>query len=65
MCLASIPGHYMTTTPQAGRLFGVQWPCLIEKAIISPVVRIPGQPDIDVPWIDGEDRPPIRVGRRL
>jgi hypothetical protein len=55
MCLASIPGHYMTTTPGDGRLFGVQWPCLVAKEIVSPVVRIAGQPDIAVPWIPGED----------
>ena len=55
MCLASIPGHYMTTTPSDGRLFGVQWPCLIAKDAVSAVVRIEGQPDIAVPWTPGAD----------
>jgi hypothetical protein len=53
MCLASIPGHYMTTPPQQGRLFGVQWPCLIDKDVLAPVVRIDGRPDIEVPWVPG------------
>ncbi len=59
MCLASIPGHYMTTTPQNGRLFGVQWPCLIDKSLVSPVVRIDGKPDIDVSWLTGEEVAPV------
>ncbi|MFD4351150.1 acyclic terpene utilization AtuA family protein [Nocardia sp. NPDC058518] len=59
MCLASIPGHFMTTTPQNGRLFGVQWPCLIDKSLVSPVVRIDGRPDIRVPWLIGEDTEPV------
>lgn len=59
MCLASIPGHYMTTRPRAGQLFGVQWPCLIDKALVSPVVHIDGAPDIVVPWVDGTDDQPV------
>ncbi|WP_406723989.1 acyclic terpene utilization AtuA family protein [Streptomyces sp. GD-15H] len=59
MCLASIPGHYMTTPPKEGRLFGVQWPCLIDKSLITPVVRIEGRPDVSVPWVTGEDTDPV------
>jgi hypothetical protein len=59
MCLASIPGHYMTTTPQDGRLFGVQWPCLIDKALVSAAVRIDGRPDIEVSWTVGADMAPV------
>lgn len=53
LCLSSIPGHYMTTTPQDGRLFGVQWPCLIEKAEINVVVKMEGHGDKSVPWVQG------------
>jgi hypothetical protein len=50
ICLASVPGFYMTTPPQRERLFGVQWPCLVEKELIRPVVRIEGRPDVEVAW---------------
>lgn len=50
ICLSSIPGFYMTTPPQKERLFGVQWPCLIEKSLITPVVKIPGRQDVVVAW---------------
>ena len=58
LCLSSIPGHYMTTRPEAERLFGVQWPCLIVKSALSPVVLIDGQPDLAVPWVPGSDEEP-------
>lgn len=62
LCLSSIPGHYMTTTPQEGRLFGVQWPCLIDKALVTPVVRIPGRIELAVPWIGGgASDPPVAL----
>jgi len=60
ICLASIPGFYMTTPPQKERLFGVQWPCLVDKALIRPVVRIDGRPALEVEWeseVDSNTRP--------
>lgn len=52
ICLASIPGFYMTAPPQKERLYGVQWPCLVDKSVLHPVVKIEGAPDITVPWPD-------------
>jgi len=50
LALASIPGFYLTTPPGDARLFGVQWPCLIEKSRITTAVRIHGRDDVVVPW---------------
>ncbi|MFE7423812.1 acyclic terpene utilization AtuA family protein [Rhodococcus sp. NPDC057529] len=55
LCLASIPGFYMTTPPQKERLYGVQWPCLIDKSVLHPIVRIAGVEDREVEWPDFSD----------
>lgn len=55
ICLASISGFSMTTPPSRERLYGVQWPCLIEKRLVTPIVRIEGSADVTVPWgVTGE-----------
>jgi hypothetical protein len=47
---SNVPGFYMTTPPQAERLFGIQWPTLIEKHLVTAqVVTGAGEP-VDVPW---------------
>lgn len=52
ICLASIPGFYMTTPPQKEKLFGVQWPSLVDKDLIRPFVRMDGQEDHFVDWTE-------------
>ncbi|MBN9739204.1 MULTISPECIES: acyclic terpene utilization AtuA family protein [unclassified Pseudonocardia] len=47
---SSIPGFYLTAPPQRERLFGVQWPCLIEKKHIPTRVLVDGADPIEVHW---------------
>ncbi|WP_330256163.1 DUF1446 domain-containing protein [Nocardia sp. NBC_00565] len=65
---SSVPGFYMTTPPQSERLFGVQWPALIEKKLVHTSVLIDEEPGVPVAWpvIDGvADEPyPVAEGRR-
>jgi hypothetical protein len=36
----SLPGCYFTTPPQSERQIAIQWPCLVEKRLVHPEVRI-------------------------
>jgi hypothetical protein len=47
---ASIPGYYMTTPPQRERLFGVQWPTLIAKDKVTPLVHLNDEPPEHADW---------------
>lgn len=47
---SNIPGFYLTTPPQKERLFGVQWPCLVEKKHVQPRVLVDGAEATDVAW---------------
>lgn len=51
--VSNIPGFYMTGPPQRERLVAVQWPCVVEKALLAPKVIFQGT-TTDVPWIDCE-----------
>ncbi|KQW42709.1 hypothetical protein ASC77_23815 [Nocardioides sp. Root1257] len=57
ICLASIPGFYMTAPPAKERLYGVQWPCLIDKSVLTPVVKIDGSSDRPVLWPQPDGEP--------
>ena len=50
---SSVPGFYLTSPPQAERLFGVQWPSLIEKDRVSASVILDSGETVAVPWPDG------------
>ncbi|MEU7812864.1 acyclic terpene utilization AtuA family protein [Pseudonocardia sp. NPDC049154] len=45
----NVPGFYLTTPPQKERLYGVQWPCLVEKKHIQPRVVVDGEV-LEVAW---------------
>ncbi|MCW2854242.1 MAG: hypothetical protein JWM84_3906 [Nocardioides sp.] len=47
---SNIPGFYMTSPPQAERLFAVQWPTLIDKALVRPSVLLGAGAPVAVPW---------------
>jgi hypothetical protein len=73
--VSNIPGFYMSSPPQRERLVGVQWPCLIAKRHITPIVVFPdgtqtlsnwyevGDLEAEsVPFISAEDlREPTRL----
>lgn len=59
--IRSIPGFYLTTPPQAERLYGVQWPCLVPKEHIHVKVRIDGRDEITVPWGPAQVEPKVDV----
>ena len=46
----NIPGLYFTAPPQRERLFGVQWPCLIDKKHVQPTVRVDGADELEIAW---------------
>ncbi|ALL79271.1 hypothetical protein AD006_28510 (plasmid) [Pseudonocardia sp. EC080610-09] len=46
----NVPGFYLTTPPQRERLFGVQWPCLVEKKHVQPVVHHDDATAVEVGW---------------
>jgi hypothetical protein len=47
---SSVPGFYMTTPPQSERLFGIQWPTLIDKRFVEPAVDLGGGESVPVVW---------------
>jgi hypothetical protein len=48
---SSVPGFYMTTPPQSARLFGVQWPTLIDKSAVHAHLQLDDGPPREVPWL--------------
>ncbi|MFC9840337.1 acyclic terpene utilization AtuA family protein [Rhodococcus sp. NPDC127530] len=52
---SSVPGFYMTTPPQSERLFGVQWPSLIEKSLVHASVLVDDGSHIPVAWPAWDD----------
>jgi hypothetical protein len=48
----SIPGFYMTAPPQKERLYGVQWPSLIEKSSLNVELFLAGEGPFDVSWAE-------------
>ncbi|MFC0454105.1 acyclic terpene utilization AtuA family protein [Rhodococcus jostii] len=52
---SSVPGFYMTTPPQSERLFGVQWPSLIEKNLVHASVLVDDGSHIPVAWPAWDD----------
>jgi hypothetical protein len=49
---SSVPGFYMTTPPQSERLFGIQWPTLIDKRFVNAAVDMGGAEPVAVAWPD-------------
>lgn len=49
---SSVPGFYLTSPPQSERLFGVQWPSLIDKDRVSASVVLGSGETVAVPWPD-------------
>ena len=47
---SNIPGFYMTTPPQAARLFGVQWPALVDKQLVRAIVQTGSGDAVSVDW---------------
>ncbi|GAA0965663.1 DUF1446 domain-containing protein [Acrocarpospora macrocephala] len=56
---SSIPGFYTFTPPAKERLFGVQWPTLIPKAVVEQAIVLADGTRIGVPWpASGTELPP-------
>jgi hypothetical protein len=51
---SSIPGFYMTAPPQKERLYGVQWPTLIEKRLLKIDLFVEDDGPHDVSWSETE-----------
>jgi hypothetical protein len=51
---SNIPGFYLTGPPQRERLFGIQWPCLVEKKYVQTRVALGSVDTFEVPWEDWE-----------
>ncbi|GAA2901169.1 DUF1446 domain-containing protein [Pseudonocardia halophobica] len=47
---SNVPGFYLTTPPQKERLFGVQWPCLIDKKHVQTLVHLDDATSFEVGW---------------
>jgi Acyclic terpene utilisation family protein AtuA len=46
----NVPGFYLTAPPGKEQQFGVQWPCLVEKRHIQPLVTVDGAAPLEVGW---------------
>lgn len=58
---SSVPGFYMTTPPQSERLYGIQWPTLIDKRFVNASVDL-GEEAVPVAWPSNPpDSPPLLV----
>lgn len=56
-----VPGFYLTGPPQRERLFGVQWPCLVEKKHVDTQVRVDGSEPVEVAWGTWDPAAPARL----
>ena len=55
---SSVPGFSVTTPPQSERLFGIQWPTLIDKGLVEAAVDLGRGECVVVPWpAEVEDTP--------
>jgi hypothetical protein len=50
LATSSVPGFYMTTPPQSERLFGVQWPSLVDKRHVHARVLLDSGEAVHVEW---------------
>lgn len=54
--VSSVPGCYFATPPQSEKVAAIQWPALLDKSRVTPVVHVDGAPPRSVEWeIAGDD----------